>query len=323
VESLSQALLTIQKAKDAPIEKRRRYLEALREYCERAADLISQADYFAPGAAKTLRRGLPIINRNIEATLKEIEADSARLLDATKKTPFKLLAIRADERLRYISRTKFRFDAESILDDVVPDIRIMCSFLPERSNESVCELRNWERLGFEDKLPLFKRAITLCANQMVNLSEQIGEKNDQIAYLREAVLARLDTINFHIFKINIRSGDMFQNLRVLEYELQKIRKIKEDLDRLGQKLDGFDIHRQQALRELRESAPGLIMEMEEIIKGHDFREPVKQEVPASWRQELLSRLQALKASPAGATLDLAAALSSIISLILTIHPLPH
>jgi len=170
-------------------------------------------------------------------------------------------------------------------------------------------------------VPLFRRAIIHCANQMENFSRQIGDKDDQIIYLRNEVLARLDNINFHVFKISIRSANVAQSLRALEYELQKIKKIKDDLERLGQSAEDLGIHQQQALQELQESAPKLIKELEEITKRDELNDSDKQEVPSSLRQELLNRLQALKASPEGAILDLAASLSSIISLILTIHPL--
>jgi hypothetical protein len=177
--------------------------------------------------------------------------------------------------------------------------------------------------GFERKVPLFERAMAHCANQMENFSRQIRDKDDQITYLRDKVLARIDNINFHVFKISIRSADMAQSLRVLDYELQKMKKIKDDLNRLGQSVDDFGICQQQALQELQESAPKLISELEEITKTDGLDDSGEREIPSSLRQEILNKLQAIKASPAGTTLDLAAALSSIISLILTFHPLPH
>ena len=232
VESLSQALVNVQKAKDATIQDRQIYLDALRRSCERAACLVFEANDRTPGAAKTIERGLHIIKGNIRAELAEIEKNSFRLLEATRSTPFESITNRTVERIRGLSGIEYGFNAESIMDDVVPDLIVMCSFLPEKSREAVCGLMNWDALDFEEKVLLFKRAITYCANQMEHFSMRIKDKDDQITYLRNEVLVRLENINFHIFKINIRSGDVAQSLRALECELQKIKKIKDDLDRV-------------------------------------------------------------------------------------------
>ena len=319
VENLSQALREAQKASE--LHEAQAVLVACLPYCNQAEELLDETKDMAPGASGVIRRGLPIINRQIKTILKEIEENSSRLLEATKQTPFEPITARTAERIKDLSEIGYGPDAESIMDDVVPDIRVMCSFLPERSKESLCELKNWDSLGFEKKVSLFKRAITHCANEMENLSRRIGDKDDQIIYLRAEVLARLDNINFHVFKISIRSADVAQSLRGLEYELQKIKKIKDDLDRLGQSMDDLGIHQQQALQELQESAPKIIIELEEIVKKDDLDDSDKQEAPGSIRKEILNRLQALMDSPAGAALNLAADLSSIIGLILTIHPL--
>ena len=100
-----------------------------------------------------------------------------------------------------------------------------------------------------------------------------------------------------------------------------MKKIKDDLDRMGQKLDDLGIHQQQAIWVLCESAPKIIKSLEEIIKKEDPDDSEMQVAPSERMYELLNKLQAVKASPEGAALDLAAALYSIISLILTIYPM--
>lgn len=254
----------------------------------------------------------------IREDLAKIEANSFRLSEATRHTPFESITNRTVERTRGLSKINYLFSAESIMDELVPDIRTMCNFLPEGNKNAVCRLVDWDTLIFEDKVLLFKRAVFYCANQMENFSMLIRDKDRQIAYLKDEVLTRLETINFHIFKINIRSGDVAQNLKSLESELQKMKRIKDDLDRVGLKLDDLGILQLQALQKFKESAPKLIVELEEVVKKIDLGDPKKRESSNGWRQRILAELQALKTSPEGATLDLAAALSSIISLILTI-----
>lgn len=317
LDELTQALQNGQKAKDSSLDERRQYLDAIRRSCERVADLLSQAEDCLPFAVEALRRGLPIIDRNLKTILKEIEEDSVRLQEAAEKTPFSTLSTRISHKLKDLDEV----NAETLMDDCVLDIRVMCRYIPEASRASLCQLENWESLDFNTKVPLFKRAIIYCSNQMVNYTIQIHDRDDQINYIKNEVLTKLDNINYHVFRINIKSANATQSLRTLEYELAKIKTIKADLDRLGQGLNDLGIQQKQALRVLQDNAPKLITEVEEIVKTDDFDDSRKKEVSSGWRQEILNRLQALKASPEGATLDLAAALSSIISLILTIHPL--
>ena len=319
VENLSRALREAQKSNE--LHETQAVLEACRPYCDRAEELLDKTEDMAPGASGVVRRGLPIISRKIKTILKEIEESSSRLREGAKKTPFEPITTRTDKKIKGLSGVEFGFNAESIMNEVVPDIRVMCSFLPDRSKESVCELKNWDSLDFENKAILFKRAIIKCTNQMENLYNQIGDKDDQINYLKNEILARLDNINFHVFKISIRSADTAQSLRVLEYELQKIKKIKDDLDRLGQTVDDLGIYQRQALQELQKSAPSLIRELKEIVKEKEnLNDPETAKVPDSWWQKPLNKLNTFDESPSRIAIGLAADLLQIISFILP--PIP-
>jgi hypothetical protein len=61
---------------------------------------------------KTIRRGLPIIDRKLKAILREIESEGDKLLEATKETPFKALGARTQERIKGLSRVEYEFNAE-------------------------------------------------------------------------------------------------------------------------------------------------------------------------------------------------------------------
>jgi len=293
VENLAQAILNVQRAKIATHEERRLYLDSFRQSCERAAGLLTQAEDCAPGAVKTIRRGLPIIDRKLKAILREIESEGDKLLEATKETPFKALGARTQERIKGLSRVEYEFNAETIMDEVVEDIRVMCTYLPEKSRASVCELQNWEILDFRRKATLFKRAISHCSNQMENYYQKVQDSKEQIIFLRNEVLARLDAINHHVFKLNIQSANAAQSLRALGCELEKIKKIKSDLDRLGLKLDDLGISQQQALGELSENLPRILNELEMIAR--DIDDPNT--------KEILDKLNTLKKSPIQSCFD--------------------
>jgi HEAT repeat protein len=286
IESLVQALQNFQLAKDAASEERRLYLDAFDQSCARATGLLAQAEDHSPGAVEIVRKGLLIVDRDLKAALKDIEEDSAKLRNSAKNTPFQAISARAAKKIEGLSTIKYEFNAETIMDDVVPDIRVMCGFLPEKSRNSVCQLENWEILSIKKKVPLIKRAISHCSNQMENFSKQIQDKDEQINYLRKEILARLDNINHHVFRLSIQSSNAAQSLRILEYELEKIKKIKSDLDRLSLKMDDLGIHQQKALQELHDNMPRILDDLKNIAENLDNPR----------MQEILDKLQALKKS---------------------------
>ena len=57
-------------------------LNTYRQYCDRAADLIGDAAEDAPGAARVLRRGLPIIDQRIKELLEEVKKKSEIICEA-------------------------------------------------------------------------------------------------------------------------------------------------------------------------------------------------------------------------------------------------
>jgi len=48
-------------------------LNSYRRYCERAVELIDITEEVAPVASKLIRRGLPVIDQRIKATIIEIQ----------------------------------------------------------------------------------------------------------------------------------------------------------------------------------------------------------------------------------------------------------
>jgi len=80
IESLANALSEAQKVTDFNTIKSD--LNACRQYCDRAADLIGDAAEGAPGAARVLRRGLPIIDQRIRELLEEVKKKSESICKA-------------------------------------------------------------------------------------------------------------------------------------------------------------------------------------------------------------------------------------------------
>ncbi len=91
VENLANALKEAQKARDFNTMKCD--LNACMRYIERAGELLDTAEEKAPGAAKLIRKGLPIIDERIREILAEIEEKTKNLCKQTKGTDFESLGI--------------------------------------------------------------------------------------------------------------------------------------------------------------------------------------------------------------------------------------
>jgi hypothetical protein len=74
-------------AREMDFDVMKRDLNAYRQYCERAAELLEVAKEKAPSARKLLRRVLPIINQRIKEILEEIQGKAAAVCRATMGTP--------------------------------------------------------------------------------------------------------------------------------------------------------------------------------------------------------------------------------------------
>ena len=84
VENLANALSEVQKVTDFTAMKSD--LNACRQYCDRAADLIGAAEEGTPGAARVLRRGLPIIDERIKEIIREIQEKARAVCIETRGT---------------------------------------------------------------------------------------------------------------------------------------------------------------------------------------------------------------------------------------------
>jgi HEAT repeat protein len=73
VENLANALTEIQNMENLDIEAKKSELDFYRTYCDHAAELMRDAKEKAPFTSITLRKGLPILNRNLKELLEEIQ----------------------------------------------------------------------------------------------------------------------------------------------------------------------------------------------------------------------------------------------------------
>ena len=156
VENLANALSEAQKATD--FNDIKSGLNTYRQYCDRAADLIGDASDGAPGAARILRRGLPIIGERI----REIQERAEALCRETRGTgtPYEPLGMEVN---RWAGELSDRDDPqnEQTVSRIIDTLIEFCNILPEGKRERPCRIVEEIREGgkLEDKLSGIDRAL--------------------------------------------------------------------------------------------------------------------------------------------------------------------
>jgi HEAT repeat protein len=73
VENLAEALKEVQNLETLDLEVKKGEINFYRKYCDHAAEIIKCTDEKAPFATEVLRKGLPILDRNLKAIIEEIQ----------------------------------------------------------------------------------------------------------------------------------------------------------------------------------------------------------------------------------------------------------
>jgi len=160
VEDLANALSEARKVTDFNTIKSD--LNAYWQYCDRAADLIGDAEEGAPGAAQVLRRGLPIIDNRIKEIIREVQEKAGVVCRETRGTgtPYESLGRDVNKLAGNLSD---RDDPqnEQTVSRIIDTLIEFCNILPEGKRERPCRIVQEIREGGKlvDKLNGIDRAL--------------------------------------------------------------------------------------------------------------------------------------------------------------------
>ncbi len=98
VENVEKALKEVQKAKD--LNSKKCDLNVIRMYCENAENLIDAVKERAPLAAEIMRKGMPLIEKNIKELLDEIQEKAKDVCWQSKGTPVEEIACAVSEEVQ-------------------------------------------------------------------------------------------------------------------------------------------------------------------------------------------------------------------------------
>jgi hypothetical protein len=86
VENLAKALKEVQNFGNLDFEAKKSELNFYRKYCDHAAELMNDTDETAPFATKVLRKGLPMLDRNLKELLEEIRGKAKEVCQVSQGT---------------------------------------------------------------------------------------------------------------------------------------------------------------------------------------------------------------------------------------------
>jgi len=309
VENLSNALNEAQKLRN--LDDIKADLKGYRRYCDRACELLDTTKDKAPGATELIRRGLPVIDERIQGILGEIEEKSKIFCKDSQQTPFGKIGRTVHESATGLSKEVSWINAEKRMNRMVPLLRSMCNFLPEECKSTICsQLNEVENVDLDYKALIMESAMSSLYVQMKNFNDTIDEKDKMIEYFKDLILGKLDNIDHGIFKLKLRSGEIVPALQKMQNELKKLELLKNDINNLGLNLTDLSQSQYQEFTSLDTEISHLVKEINiNVIPRLSQSDDSK---------KLLEKLQKLEQSKGQELFYRAAALSSIIGMIIAI-----
>jgi HEAT repeat protein len=139
VENLAKALSEAQSLRETKLDAIQHNLNTYRQYCDRATDLIGDAAEGAPGAARVLQRGLPIIDNRVREIIREIQENAEAVRKQTQGTPLEGLGLgtaRSAQELPTQDPLALMLDLSNMATSAT---RNWCEYLPTDKKVDVCE----------------------------------------------------------------------------------------------------------------------------------------------------------------------------------------
>ena len=261
VENLGNALKEVQKARDLDAIKSN--LNTYQQYCDRACELLDATEEKAPGASRLLRKGLPIIDKKIKEMLKEIEEKTRQFCQESRQTPFEKISRNTYYQVKGLGEVDSQDEAETRLNNLRSLLQSMCSILPEESMKLIRrQLDEIKDAKLSDKVKILENTLISIAVGIKNLEDRSTEQKKEIDYFRDLVIRRLDNINYGVFQLKLRSGEMAPALLNIKYELNRI---QTDFTNFGINLEDVRNLQHQSIQRLNDEMTKLASEIETKI----------------------------------------------------------
>ncbi|WP_229390419.1 HEAT repeat domain-containing protein [Methanosarcina sp. DH2] len=255
VENLSEALKEVQNLENLDLEIKKSQLNFYRRHCDRAEELMKDAEELAPFATIAMKKGLPILDRNLKELLEEIQNKAKIACKESKGTAKEEIACAVSKEVQKWEIGGSQEEVAQKVEDIACILKIKVKDFPE--NEYF--LNKIEAMRHETnlmkQLETMSYVIGSIPTVRVVSEQELDQKLDEkfqkfdlifgeIIYIKD----KLSCISFDISKIKLNSADVISNLKSIKEELEKLSKIEglntisiEKLDSIqAEKLNGLN-----------------------------------------------------------------------------------
>ena len=222
VENLENALQEAQKLRG--LDEIKTDLNAYRRYCDRTVELLDETEDKAPGAAKLVRRGLPIIDERIKEIIAEIQEKTKALCIETIDSPLEDIGKEVNKIGQNLLRVRDPIGLEKSVNNLEIALSDICNRMVGIEKGDACKLLEREKSEqyIEDKLPLMSLILS-------KVSSQITDK--QKSGIREELVV---SVGGTVFGTGVQ-----HNITIPLQEIAYV-DLKNDLKTIGNK-DVFDL----------------------------------------------------------------------------------
>lgn len=168
VENLANALQEAHKLRG--LDEIKTDLNAYRRYCDRTVELLDETEDKAPGAAKLVRRRLPIIDERIKEIIAEIQEKTKALCIETKDSPLEDIGKEVNKIGQNLLRVRDPIGLEKSVNNLEIALSDICNRMVGIEKGEACELLEREKNEqyIEDKLPLMSLILSKVSSQITN-----------------------------------------------------------------------------------------------------------------------------------------------------------
>ena len=245
VQNLAEALKEVQNLEKLDLEAKKGELNFYRKYCDHAAELMKCTDEKAPFATEVLRKGLPILDRNLKELLEEIQKKAKIACKESKGTATEAIVCEINKEIQNAINDDQKQYIE-ILENILSILKIKLPSIPENkfilSKIQAVDNKVISPEKYQD-LPLIISIMpTMKVVSEQELDQKLDEKLQKFDRIFDEIICvkdKLNCISFDISKIKLNSADVISDLETMKEELEKLSKI-EGLNTLSiEKLDSF------------------------------------------------------------------------------------
>jgi HEAT repeat protein len=286
VECLARALMESHRLKDRSVKEVASELNTYRWYCEKAADHMAAAEDKAPGAVKLMRKGNPLLEEQILATIREIQDIASQICQVTTGRGHGAESFCG--QIKGAAKSLSEADLSEILK-IISDFNSIlmekCALLPEDERDLVkSQLNSVAYIGpIPEKLDGIKTVVKFYLSRIKKDDEflrRLGEMDTKIDKYHEITNNKIDYTNkllneirYSVFQHKISFGNAIPNLTAMATELEKLHQIA--LQSQNSSLKDLYSSREDKLQELSKDLDNRLSEIKEILNGKPSTDEIK------------------------------------------------